>query len=249
MLKYRKIILTIIIIPLVIYGFQWYRQGQIKNLFERERYIAVRQTEIYEYQYYNRGGKLYFQELLVILGNFIDTENGWDRIYGTELPSRERVIKLQYELRHDKGTTLNFDDSIEQHLEKMFQRWLNNDFSNSVNDYNYIYRLYTYYFNRYLPSINEDNRLIKVTILCQVSFPRFEHYGKAIKLSKLAGTFKMNKNELYSYAGEKVVTYKVIHYYYTGNDGKRVYTFKVINIATGQQVKNRTIYYTIPQYS
>ena len=246
--KCVKVFTTIVIISVLVIGCKYYRQGQVQNLFERERIIAVRQTEIYEYQYYNRGGKLYFQELLVILGNFIDTENGWDRIYGTELPSRERVIKLQYELRHDKGTTLNFDDSIEQHLEKMFQRWLSNDFSNSVNDYNYIYRLYTYYFNRYLPSINEDNRLIKVTILCQVSFPRFEHYGKAIKLSKLAKTFKMQKNELYRYAGGKITTFKVIHYYYTVADGKRVYTFKIINQQTGQQVKNRTIYYTISHY-
>jgi hypothetical protein len=246
MLKYRKVFTTIVIISVLVIGCKYYRQGQIKNLFERERIIAVRQTEKYEYQYYNRGGKLYFQELLVILGNFIETEHDFDRIYSTELPSRERTMKLQYELRHDKGMALNFDDSIEQHLEEMFQRWLNNDFSNSVNDYNYIYRLYTYYFNHYFPSINEDNRLIKITTLCEVSFPRFEHYGKAIKLSKLAGTFKMNKNELYRYAGGKITTFKIIHYYYTGNDGKRVYTFKIINIATGQQVKNRTIYYNIP---
>ena len=232
MLKYRKIILTIIIIPLVIYGFQWYRQGQIKNLFEREITIAENQTIEYEKVYYRRGQQLFLQELLCKLGNFVETEHGWDKIVTNELPSRERTMKLQWELHHDttvEDSLINFRDEEVQYIDRMFDRWLTNDFSNSVNDYNHLYDIYVTNCNRYLESV--------------------DGYGKAVKSTKLADTFKMNKDEIYYLVDDTVITYKIIHYYYTGADGKRVYTFKIINTTTGQQVKNRTIYYNIPQYS
>ena len=229
MLKYRKIFTTIVIIPLVIYGFQWYRQGQIKNLFEREIDIAVTQTSEYENIYYRRGQKLYLQELLCKLGNFVETEHGWDKIVTNELPSRERTMKLRWELHHDttiEDSLINFRDEEVQYIDRMFDRWLNNDFSNSVNDYNYLYEIYVTNCNHYLESE--------------------QGYGKAVKLSKLAGTFKMNKDEIYYLVDDTVITYKIIHYYYTGADGKRVYTSKVVNSLTGQEVKSKSTNYNTP---
>ena len=229
MLKYRKVFTTIVIISVLVIGCKYYRQGQIKNLFEREITIAENQTIEYEKVYYRRGQKLYLQELLCKLGNFVETEHGWDKIVTNELPSRERTMKLRWELHHDttiEDSLINFRDEEVQYIDRMFDRWLNNDFSNSVNDYNYLYEIYVTNCNHYLESE--------------------QGYGKAVKLSKLAGTFKMNKDEIYYLVDDTVITYKIIHYYYTGADGKRVYTSKVVNSLTGQEVKSKSTNYNTP---
>lgn len=227
--KCVKVFTTIVIISVLVIGFKYYRQGQIKNLFEREITIAENQTIEYEKVYYRRGQQLFLQELLCKLGNFVETEHGWDKIVTNELPSRERTMKLQWELHHDttvEDSLINFRDEEVQYIDRMFDRWLTNDFSNSMNDYNHLYDIYVTNCNRYLESV--------------------DGYGKAVKSTKLAETFQMNKDEIYYLVDDTVITYKIIHYYYTGADGKRVYTSKVVNSLTGKEVKSKSTNYNTP---